>query len=110
MADVVGFAFWGLSVTPVGKRVFLLAVAATPNAMLCMTTTAAMVQKAAGGRKKKSAFGGKKTADCKPLPNPPQGAGIHSRCALGGYDCAPFLEEDWNINIIWAFFLPHGEG
>ena len=29
---------------------------------------------------KKSAVGGKKTADCKPLPNPPQGAGIHSRC------------------------------
>ena len=59
---------------------------------------------------KKSAVGGKKTADCKPLPNPPQGAGIHSRCALGGYDCAPFLEKDWNMNIIWAFFLPRGEG
>ena len=59
---------------------------------------------------KKSAVGGKKTADCKPLPNPPQGAGIHSRCALGGYDCAPFLEKDRNMNIIWAFFLPRGEG
>ena len=59
---------------------------------------------------KKSAFGGKKTADCKPLPNPPQGAGIHSRCALGGYDCAPFLEKDWNMDIIWAFFLLRGEG
>ena len=59
---------------------------------------------------KKSAVGGKKTADCKPHPNPPQGAGIHSRCALGGYDCAPFLEKDWNMDIIWAFFLPHGEG
>ena len=53
MADVVGFAFWGLSVTPVGKQVFLLVVAAIPNAMLCMTTTAATVQKAAGGRKKR---------------------------------------------------------
>ena len=52
MADVVGFAFWGLSVTAVGKLVFLLAVAATPNAILCMTTTAGMVQKAAVGRKK----------------------------------------------------------
>ena len=41
---------------------------------------------------------------------PPQGAGIHSRCALGGYDCAPFLEKDWNMDIIWAFFLPRGEG
>ncbi len=52
MADVIGFAFWGLSGTPVGKRVFLLVVATTPNAMLCMTTTAGMVQKAAVGRKK----------------------------------------------------------
>ena len=52
MAAVVGFAFLWLSVTPVGKRVFLHGVAATPNAMLCMTTTAGMVQKAAGGRKK----------------------------------------------------------
>ena len=59
---------------------------------------------------KKSAVGGKKTADYKPLPNPPQGAGIHSHRALGGYDCAPFLEKDWNMNIIWAFFLPRGEG
>ena len=60
MAPVVGFAFLWLSVTPVGKRVFLLVVATITNAMLCMTTTAGMVQKAAGGRKKKSAFGGKK--------------------------------------------------
>ena len=52
MAAVVGFAFWGMSVTPDGKRVFLLFVAATPNAMLCMTTTAGMVQKAAVGRSK----------------------------------------------------------
>ena len=52
MAAVVGFAFWGLTVTPVGKRVFLIVVAAIPNAMLCMTTTAATVQKAAGGRSK----------------------------------------------------------
>ena len=42
MADVVGFAFLWLSVTPVGKRVFLLVFAAIPNAMLCMTTTAVM--------------------------------------------------------------------
>ena len=50
MAAVVGFAFWGLSVTPVGKRVFLLVVTIIPNAMLRMTTTAGMVQKAAVGR------------------------------------------------------------
>ena len=60
MAPVVGFAFLWLSVTAVGKRVFLFVVVATPNAMLCMTTTAGMVQKAAVSRKKKSAFGGKK--------------------------------------------------
>ena len=52
MAPVVGFAFLWLTVTPVGKRVFLFVVANTPNAMLCMTTTAATVQKAAVGRKK----------------------------------------------------------
>ena len=110
MAAVVGFAFLWLSVTPVGKQVFLLVVAAILNAMLCMTTTAGMVQKAAVGRKKSPPLAVKKTADCKPLPNPPQGTGVHSRCALGGYDCAPFLEKDWNMNIIWAFFLPRGEG
>ena len=52
MAPVVGFAFLWLSVTPVGKLVFLIVVAAIPNAMLRMTTTAGMGQKAAGGRKK----------------------------------------------------------
>ncbi len=34
MASVVGFAFLWLSVTAVGKLVFLLVVATTPNAML----------------------------------------------------------------------------
>ena len=53
MATVVGFAFWGLAVTPVGKQVFLLLVAVTPNAMHGMTTTATTVQKAAVCRKKK---------------------------------------------------------
>ena len=52
MAAVVGLAFLWLAVTTVGKLVFLLVVAATPNAMLCMTKTAGMVQKAAGGRSK----------------------------------------------------------
>ena len=64
MATVVGFAFWGLAVTPVGKQVFLRVVAVTPNAMHGMTTTATTVQKAAVGRKKKAAVGGKKTAVC----------------------------------------------
>ena len=60
MADVVGFAFLGVEVTLVGKRVFLRVVATTPNAMLCMTTTAATVQKAAGGRKKRPPLAVKK--------------------------------------------------
>ena len=60
MASVVGFAFLWLSVTPVGKLVFLLVVAAIPNAMLCMTTTADMVQKAAFGRKKRPPLAVKK--------------------------------------------------
>ena len=60
MAAVVGFAFLWLSVTPVGKLVFLLVVAAIPNAMLCMTATAATVQKAAGARKKRPPLAVKK--------------------------------------------------
>ena len=60
MADVVGFAFLWLSVTPVGKRVFLHVVATIPNAMLCMTTTAATVQKAALGRSKRPPLAVKK--------------------------------------------------
>ena len=60
MATVVGFAFWGLAVTPVRKQVFLLVVAVTPNAMLCMTTAATTVQKAAFGRKKRPPLAVKK--------------------------------------------------
>ena len=73
MADVVGFAFWGLSVTPVGKLVFLLVVATIPNAMLCMTTTAGMVQKAAGGRKKSPPLAVKKQLIISPSPALPKG-------------------------------------
>ena len=110
MAAVVVFAFLWLSVTAVGKLVFLLVVAATPNAMLCMTTTATTVQKAAFGRKKKAAFGGKKTAACRPLPSPPQGAGVHTRCVLGDCSYALFLEKGWYGAFVLAFFLPLGEG
>ena len=46
--------------TPVGKRVFLLLVAVSPNAMHGMTTTATMVQKAAVGRKKRPPLAVKK--------------------------------------------------
>ena len=68
MAPVVGFAFCGKAVTPVGKRVFLLVVAAIPNAMLCMTTTAGMVQKAAFGRSKRPPLAVKKQQLVSPSP------------------------------------------
>ena len=70
MATVVGFAFLWLSVTPVGKQVFLLVVPAIPNAMLCMTTTAATVQKAAFGRKKSPPLAVKKQRIASPLSIP----------------------------------------
>ena len=73
MADVVGFAFLGVAVTPVGKRVFLHVVATIPNAMLCMTTTAATVQKAAGGRKKRPPLAVKKQMIVGPSLTLPKG-------------------------------------
>ena len=60
MAVAVGFALAWMAVPTVGKRVFLLAVATIPNAMLCMTTTAGMVQKAAFGRSKRPPLAVKK--------------------------------------------------
>ena len=80
MAAVVGFAFFGVAVTSVGKQVFLHGVAAIPNAMLCMTTTAATVQKAAFGRSKRPPLAVKKQQLVSPLPSPHQGVEIHSRC------------------------------
>ena len=73
MADVVGFAFLGVAVTPVGKRVFLRVVAATPNAMHRMTTTAGMVQKAAVGRKKRPPLAVKKQLIVGPSLTLPKG-------------------------------------
>ena len=73
MATVVGSAFWGLSVTPVGKQVFLLIITTIPNAMLCMTTTAATVQKAAGGRSKSPPLAVKKQLIVSPSLTLPKG-------------------------------------
>ena len=73
MADVVGFAFLGVAVTPVGKQVFLFVVATIPNAMLCMTTTAATVQKAAFGRKKRPPLAVKKQLIVSPSLTLPMG-------------------------------------
>ena len=73
MAAVVGFAFWGMSVTPVRKQVFFRVVATIPNAMLCMTTTAGMVQKAAGGRSKSPPLAVKKQLIVSPSLTLPKG-------------------------------------
>ena len=73
MAAVVGFAFLWLSVTAVGKLVFLFVVAATPNAMLCMTTTSATVQKAAVGRSKSPPLAVKKQLIVGPSLTLPKG-------------------------------------
>ena len=73
MAAVVVFAFLWLSVTAVGKLVFLCVVAATPNAMLCMTTTSVMVQKAAFGRKKRPPLAVKKQLIVGPSLTLPKG-------------------------------------
>ena len=73
MATVVGFAFLWLSVTPVGKLVFLIVVAAIPNAMLRMTTTVGMVQKAAGGRSKSPPLAVKKQLIVSPSLTLPKG-------------------------------------
>ena len=62
-----------MSVTPVGKLVFLLVVATIPNAMLCMTTTAGMVQKAAVGRKKSPPLAVKKQLIVGPSLTLPKG-------------------------------------
>ena len=62
-----------MSVTTVGKLVFLHVVATIPNAMLCMTTTAGMVQKAAGARKKSPPLAVKKQLIVSPSPTLPKG-------------------------------------
>ena len=73
MAVVVGFAFLWLTVTPVGKLVFLCVVPTIPNAMLCMTITAGMVQKAAVGRKKNPPLAVKKQLIVSPSLTLPKG-------------------------------------
>ncbi len=73
MATVVGFAFLWLSVTAVGKQVFLLIITTIPNAMLCMTATAATVQKAAFGRSKSPPLAVKKQLIVSPSLTRPKG-------------------------------------
>jgi len=71
--DCCRLRLFGLTVTPVGKRVFLLVVSTIPNAMLCMTTTVGMVQKAAGGRSKSPPLAVKKQLIVSPSLTLPKG-------------------------------------
>ena len=80
MVAVVGFAFLGKVVTPVGKQVFFHVIASPPQRHALHDDNSRHGSKSGRCPFKKTAFGGKKTTDYKPLPNPPQGAGIHSRC------------------------------
>ena len=64
MAVVVGFAFLGLAVTPVGKRVFLLVVATNPHRHASHDDNSRHGSKSGRWPFKKSAVGGKKTIAC----------------------------------------------
>ena len=93
----------GMSPMPVGKQVFLLGIGAIPTVMRCMTPAVSTVKKAAVGGKKSPAGAGTKTTPCrspspalrKPLPGPPQGAGAHYCCVLGGWVVRPPFGEGW---------------
>ena len=103
MGTADGFALVVMSPMPVGKQVFLLGIGAIPTVMPRMTPAMTTVKKAAVGGKKSPADAGRKTAACgspssvilKPLPSPPQGAGAHSCCVLGGCVERPPFGEGW---------------
>ena len=109
MAAVVGFAFWGLAVTPVGKRVFLLVVAVTPNAMLRMTTTAGMVQKAAGGRKKRPPLAVKKQLIRRPSLTLPKGREFVLAVFEEVVIALLFLKKAGMGPLFWHFSFPLGK-
>ena len=69
----VGFAWVCLSVTPVGKRVFLLIVPTIPTVMHGMTTAATTVKKAALGRSKSPPLAVQKQQLVDDPPNSPTG-------------------------------------
>ena len=109
MAAVVGFAFLWLSVTPVGKRVFLLVVPTTPNAMLCMTTTAGMVQKAAGGRKKSPPLAVKKQLIRSPSLTIPKGREFVLAVFEEVEVTLFFLKKAGMGPLFWLFSFPLGK-
>ena len=96
MGTAGGFALVGMSPMPVGKQVFLLGIGAISTVMRCMTPAETTVKKAAVGGKKSPAGAGTKTAALKgPLPDPPQGAGVHSCCVLDSWHERPPFGEGW---------------
>ena len=109
MAAVVGFAFLWLSVTPVEKLVFLLVVAATPNAMLCMTTTAVMVQKAAVGRKKSPPLAVKKQLIVGPSLTLPKGREFILAVFYEVVVTLLFLKKAGMWPLFWIFSFPLGK-
>ena len=104
MGTAGGFALVGMSPMPVGKQVFLLGIGAISTVMRCMTPAETTVKKAAVGGKKSPAGAGRKTAALKgPLPGPPQGAGAHSCCVLGGWMERPPFGEGWGgASLPWV--------
>ena len=90
VVTAVGFVWVCLSVTPVGKRVFLRVVPTIPTVMHGMTTAATTVKKNGPWPFKKSAVGGTKTAACRRPSQLSQGAGFHSCCVCGGCSSSHF--------------------
>ena len=73
VVTAVGFAWVCLSVTPVGKRVFLRVVPTIPTVMHGMTTAATTVKKAAFGRSKSPPLAVKNSSLSTTLPTLPKG-------------------------------------
>ena len=73
VVTAVGFAWVCLSVTPVGKRVFLLIVPTIPTVMHGMTTAVTTVKKAAVGRSKSPPLAVQKQQLVDAPPNSPNG-------------------------------------
>ena len=73
VVTAVGFAWVCLSVTPVGKRVFLRVVPTIPTVMHGMTTAATTVKKAALGRSKSPPLAVQKQKFVDDPPNSPKG-------------------------------------
>ena len=109
MVAVVGFAFLGKVVTPVGKQIFLLVVTTFPNAMLCMTATAGMVQKAAVGRKKSPPLAVKKQLIISPSLTIPKEREFILTVFEEVVIALFFLKKAGMEPLFWPFSFPLGK-